>query len=68
MKLAIYYGGPKPLVAYGRNQCHLLQFAFNNRGWHTIGRDRATKQAVRGLTARGYLDVVGDQFRIKDNP
>jgi len=63
MRLKIYYGGPQPLVAVGRHQCHLLRFAFENQGWHSFRQDRVTKRAIDGLLRRGYITVVGDQFK-----
>lgn len=64
MKLTIHYG-KRPLVAYGRNQCRLLQFAFDHRGWHTYKNDQTTRRAVLGLRRRGLVEVVDDQFRFK---
>lgn len=65
MKLAIYVGKDKPLVAVGVNQCNLLGFAEKYRGWHSFKNDRPTKRAIKALENKGYLEVVGEQFRLK---
>jgi hypothetical protein len=63
--MSIYYGKAEPLKAVGKNQCHLLDFAFNNPGWHTFKNDRATVRAVRALESRGVIETSNDQFKIK---
>lgn len=64
--LTIYYGAAKPLHAVGHHQCHLLQFAFDNRGWYSPQRKcPATRRAVAGLERRGYIEVKGTQFQLK---
>lgn len=60
---SIYHGKGKPIKAVGENQCNLLEFAENNKGWHTFKQDRATIRAVKALQLKGCLEVVGDQFR-----
>lgn len=47
----------------GKNQCRMLAFAEKYKGWHTIGKDKATKQAAKSLSAKEYIEVSGDQFR-----
>lgn len=64
MKLTIYTGGV-PMVAVGENQCNLLTFAEKYQGWHTYKQDRPTKAAVRALQGKGYIEVIGDQFRFQ---
>lgn len=59
----IYYGKTEPIKAVGKHQCKLLGFAHTYRGWHTFAKDRSTVTAVKGLQRRGYLEVIGDQFR-----
>ena len=61
----IYHGKPSPIKAVGKNQCKLLSFAFNHKGWHTLKQDRPTKAAVLALQSKGCLEVVGDQFRFQ---
>ena len=51
----VYYGAEKPLVAIGRNQVNLLQFAAAHPGWHSYQDDKATKQAINGLLRRGSI-------------
>lgn len=63
MKLTIYYGGSKPIVAVGKNQCNLLAFAEKYKQWHSFTQDRATKRAVSALAKKGALEISGDQFR-----
>ena len=64
--LTIYYGADKPLHAVGHHQCHLLQFAFDNPGWHSYHwKCPATRRAVSALEKRGYIEVKGTQFRLK---
>jgi hypothetical protein len=61
----IYHGKATPIKAVGKNQCKLLSFAFEYKGWHTFKQDKATKAAVSALQSRGCLEVVGDQFRFQ---
>lgn len=63
--LSLYYGGPAPMIARGEHQCNLLKFAEKNKGWHTFANDRITKRAVTALEKKGYLEVVGNQFKLK---
>jgi len=63
MKLIIFYGKPAPIRAVGVNQCRLLAFAEKYRGWHTLGNDKAAKRAALALSAKGCLEIAGDQFR-----
>jgi hypothetical protein len=64
--LTIYYGKTQPAKARGKHQANLLHFAFKYRGWHSINaRDRAAMRAMKGLEAKGFLQVVNDQFRFK---
>lgn len=62
-KFTIYYGSAIPMKAVGKHQCRLLEFAEKYRGWHTYAQDRTTKRAVEDLHRKGYLEVIGDQFR-----
>lgn len=66
MKLTIYYGGNKPMIAIGKNQCNLLAFAEKYRTWHSFKNDKATIHAINRLHEKGYIEVIQDQFRIKD--
>ncbi len=59
----IYYGAPKSMVACGVNQVNMLRFACEHKGWHTMGKDRATLRAANGLNRKGYIEIEGDQFR-----
>lgn len=63
MKLTIWHGKETPMVAIGANQCRLLGFAEKYRGWHTFKQDRPTKAAINALKNKGYIEVLGDQFR-----
>ena len=65
MKYTIHHGTQRPAVAVGRNQCHALAFAEKYRGWHTIGKDKATRRAIEGLRRRGCIVVSPstNQFR-----
>ncbi len=65
MKLTIYTGTKNPMVARGKNQCHLLEFAHNHKGWHTFKQNRATKRAITALEKKGYIEIDNDQFRLK---
>ena len=49
----IYYGAAKPMTAVGKHQCNLLAFA----------EKKTTMRAVQALHAKGYIEVIGDQFR-----
>lgn len=64
--LTIYHGG-KPIRAQGVNQCHLLRFAYEYRGWHSYKKNcRATKEAIKGLIRRGCIETnAHGQFRFK---
>lgn len=64
MTLTIYYGKATPMRAVGTRQCRLLSFAEKYQGWQTMGKDKSDRRALRALQAKGYLEVVGDQFRI----
>lgn len=60
----IYHGAAKPIVARGVNQCRLLGFAEQNRGWHYHASDRATRRALAALVARGCIETNAyGQFR-----
>ena len=59
----IYYGAAKPMTAVGKHQCNLLAFAEKYRGWHSFADDKTTMRAVQALHAKGYIEVIGDQFR-----
>lgn len=61
--LTIYCGLPKPIKAIGKNQVKLLDFAYKYKCWHTFSSDKATKRAINALYAKGYLEIIGDQFR-----
>lgn len=65
MKLTIYYGGAEPMIAIGKNQCNLLDFAYRYQTWHTFKSDRATIHAINCLQSKGYIEVIADQFRYK---
>ena len=65
-KLTIYHGRATPLVAIGKHQARLLDFAYNHKGWHSINtKCRDSMRAMRALYARGFLYVQGDQFKIR---
>ena len=59
----IFYGAPNPMKAIGVNQCRMLAFAHDNRGWHTMRNDKATRRAALALLAKGCIEISGDQFR-----
>lgn len=59
----VYYGFQEPLHAVGKHQCRMLEFAYYHRGWHSMAKDRSTKRAADALQAKGYIEIVGDQFR-----
>lgn len=62
--LTIFYGASKPIKAVGANQVKLLGFAYKYNGWHTFKtNERATVLAINKLKDKGYLEVIGDQFR-----
>ena len=62
--LTIYHGAAKPMKAIGKHQCTLLAFAEKYRGWHSFADDKATKNAVAALSAKGYIELNEfDQFR-----
>ena len=67
--LTIYAGQTRPLKARGKNQCHLLDFAYRFPGWHSYKTDRPTLQAIAGLERKGLLEVSREtlQFRITTN-
>ena len=49
MKLTIYHGASQPFKAVGKNQCNLLDFAFNYPTWHSFKDDKETLNAVNTL-------------------
>ena len=59
----VYYGAAKPMVAVGKHQCRLLEFAEKYKGWHTFAPCPATVRAIKALEAKGYIECNGDQFR-----
>jgi hypothetical protein len=65
MKLTIYTGNIKPMIAIGKNQCNLLEFAYKYPGWHTFKQNRSTLNAVRALEKKGYITIINDQFKLK---
>ena len=58
MKLTIYYGGAKPMIAIGKNQYNLLDFAFKYPQWHSFKNDKATIHAINRLHTKGYIEVI----------
>ena len=66
MKLSIYHGTNKPMIAIGKHQVATLSFAEKYHGWHSFAQDRNTKRAVYRLAEKGYLEIsnVSNQFRI----
>lgn len=62
--LKIYHGAEKPMIAVGKHQVALLGFAERFPGWHTMGKDRCDIRAMQALERKGYLEVIGDQFRL----
>jgi len=66
MKLTIHYGGAKPMITIGKNQCNLLDFAFKYPQWHSFKlNDKPTVNAINRLHEKGYIEVIADQFRYK---
>jgi len=62
--LTIYYGTEKPIKVIGKNQAKMLEFAYKYKGWHSYSSDKPTLQALKGLLAKGYIEVNQfDQFR-----
>lgn len=55
MKTTIYHGTNKPLIAIGKNQSNLLQFAYSYQNWHTHALDKSTLKAIAGLKARNTI-------------
>lgn len=51
----VYHGTETPLVAVGKNQCRLLDFAASYPGWHSVADDKTTQRALNGLVKRGSL-------------
>jgi hypothetical protein len=65
MKLAIYHGTSKPLIAVGKYQVNMLQFAEKYQGWHSYANDKTTLRALNGLLKRGSIVINNhNQFRI----
>ena len=59
---------PKKGGRFGHHQKHVLEFAFNNPGWHTFHKDRTTIQAINSLVKLGLVEVNEyGQFRLKEN-
>ena len=67
MKLAIYHGKEKPILAIGCNQVRLLSFAYNTMAWHYWNpKCRATNRAISALVRKGCMEVNEfGQFRFK---
>jgi hypothetical protein len=61
--LTIFYGSSKTMKAVGKHQVKMLAFAEKYRGWHTFSNDRDTKRAAKALHEKGYIEIIGDQFR-----
>lgn len=65
MKLIINHGTKSPLVATGKNQCNLLDFAFNHQSWHSYKNDRATLKAINKLVENKCILINEyNQFKI----
>lgn len=65
MKLSIYHGTNTPFIAIGKNQCNLLEFAFNYQTWHSYSSDKPTLKAIDGLIKRGSIIINEfNQFKI----
>jgi hypothetical protein len=65
MKLTIYHGTSKPLIAVGKYQVNMLQFAEKYQGWHSYANDKTTLRALNGLLKRGSIVINNhNQFRI----
>ena len=62
--VTLHYGGKSPIVAIGKNQVNLLDFAFRFKCWHTYKKDRATLRAINALEKKGCLivDRNSEQF------
>lgn len=61
----VFDGRGRPLVARGKMQCHILDFAEKHRHWHVAGRRPGEKRAVRALAKRGALDILEDCRRLR---
>lgn len=66
--MATIYAGGKPIKGLGRNMFHTLEFALKYPGWHSVGRDTATRAAVARLTKRKLIEYsrATEQFRFDD--
>ena len=65
MKLVIYHGTSKPLIAVGKYQVNMLEFAEKYQGWHSYASDKTTLKALNGLIKRGSIVINNNQqFKI----
>jgi hypothetical protein len=67
--MKIYTGNPVgPVTVIGKNQIRIAQFALRNQGWHSYGKDTATRRALQGLEALRIVELnrVTRQFRWND--
>ena len=53
--MTIYHGKLQPMRVTGKNQCRMLAFAEQYRGWHTYATDKPTKRALDALVKKGYI-------------
>lgn len=61
--LKIYYGAKNPIRVIGKNACALVSFAEKYKGWHSIGKTRADRDALKVALKAGCIEVSGDMFR-----
>ena len=59
------YAGGKPIKGLGKNQFHLLSFALEHQGWHSVVKKN--EKLVNSLVKKGLLEVNDtEQFRFND--
>lgn len=65
MKLTINHGTKTPFSAKGKNQCNLLDFAFNYQSWHTYKNNKSTLRAINSLVDNNCIIINEfNQFKI----
>lgn len=52
----------------GKNEKDALDFITRCAGWHTYGKERATKRVISSLERKGLIEVSRStrQFRLKE--
>ena len=44
-------------IFLGKNQRRMFDFLTKVNGWHGIAKDRATKEAAKGLVKKGLIEI-----------